>query len=256
MRRSAAVVAAIALGLTVYLTTSTVPGGDIGGGSGGARPQQAAATPASPAESYRAVRERGAPAAVVREPTALRARPSAHAERVATLAKRTEFDSARVLAVTGRRGHWLRVLASELPNGERGWVHWSAVRLVPTPWRITADLSERTVTVRRAGRVLRRFPVAVGAAGTPTPTGRFAVTDKIRFTDGHAAYGCCAIALSGHQPNVAQGWTGGDRIAIHGTSAPASIGTPASHGCLRAREEDLRWMLRHVLLGTVVEIRD
>jgi lipoprotein-anchoring transpeptidase ErfK/SrfK len=254
MRRSAAVLAAIALGLTVYLTSSTVPAGDIGRG-GGPRSQQAAATPVTPAESYRAVRRRGAPAAVVRERTALRARPSASAERIATLTRRTEFDSARVLAVTGRRGHWLRVLASELSNGERGWVHWSAVRLVPTPWRITADLSDRTVTVRRRGRVVRRFPVAVGAAGTPTPTGRFAVTDKIRFTHGHAAYGCCAIALSGHQPNVAQGWTGGDRLAIHGTGVPATIGTAASLGCMRAREEDLRWLLDEVLLGTVVDVR-
>ena len=175
---------------------------------------------------------------------------------LAVLRRRTEFDSPRVLAVAGREGDWLRVIATELPNGGRGWIRMRAARLVANPWRITADLSDREVTVTRRGRVVRRFPVAVGGAGTPTPSGRFSVTDKIRFRTGSTAYGCCALALSGHQPNIAQGWAGGDRLAIHGTLQSSTIGLAASHGCLRARNEDASWVLDRVLLGTVVEFRD
>ena len=201
------------------------------------------------------MRERGAPVAVIRRRTHLRTAPSAHAPSSALITRRTEYDSPRVLAVTGRRGSWLRVIATELPNGERGWIPWRAARLVPNQWRITADLSEREVTVTRAGRVVRRFPVAIGGPSTPSPVGRYSVTDKIRFTGGSGAYGCCAVGLSGHQPHIAQGWAGGDRLAIHGTLQSGTIGLAASHGCLRARNEDASWLLDKVLLGTVVEFR-
>jgi lipoprotein-anchoring transpeptidase ErfK/SrfK len=206
-------------------------------------------------DRYERLRERGDVVAVLRRPVALREEPSLESDALALVGRRTEFDSPRVFAVSGREGDWLRVIATELPNDRRGWVPIDAVRLVGSEWRVTADLSAREVTVVRAGRVVRRFPVAVGGASTPTPVGRFAVTDKIRFTGGSEAYGCCAIALTGHQPNIAQGWTGGDRLAIHGTRLSSTIGAAASLGCLRARDADARWLLDRVLLGTLVEFR-
>jgi lipoprotein-anchoring transpeptidase ErfK/SrfK len=146
------------------------------------------------------------------------------------------------------------VIATELPNGRRGWIPMSAADLVANPWSLRADVSSRTVSVFRRGRLVRRIRVAVGAAATPTPTGRFAVTDKIRM-HARGAYGCCALALSGHQTRISPGWTGGDRLAIHGTQLVGTIGTAASFGCMRARDEDVRFLVRHVWLGAVVEIR-
>jgi lipoprotein-anchoring transpeptidase ErfK/SrfK len=96
--------------------------------------------------------------------------------------------------------------------------------------------------------------VGVGAPSTPTPTGRFAVTDGLRAAAG-SPYGCCILALSGHQPHVPQGWAGGDRLAIHGTSDPATIGAAASLGCLHATDADLRRLMRIVSLGSIVTIR-
>ena len=69
-----------------------------------------------------------------------------------------------------------------------------------------------------------------------------------------AYYGCCILALSGHQTNPPSGWTGGDRLAIHGTDNPATIGTPASAGCLRASDADLQKRSSAVPLGTPVFI--
>jgi lipoprotein-anchoring transpeptidase ErfK/SrfK len=120
---------------------------------------------------------------------------------------------------------------------------------------VHADLSRRQITVLENGRVVRRFPVAIGRATTPTPTGRFAVTDKLHIKGGSRAYGCCALALSGHQPHIEPGWQGGDRLAIHGTASADSIGTAASFGCLRAREGDVRWLVSNVWLGSIVTIR-
>jgi lipoprotein-anchoring transpeptidase ErfK/SrfK len=205
------------------------------------------------ADRYEQVRAQGKPVAVLRRTAVLRDAPGGAA--VATLRRHTEWGSPRVLATVGRRGAWLKVLAAELPNGRTGWIPIAATGLVANPWAVRADLSKRLVTVTDRGRVVRRFRVAVGRPGTPTPPGRYAVTDKLELTGGSAAYGCCALALSGHQPNVAQGWRGGDRLAIHGTRQPGSIGRAASLGCLRARYRDARWIVKHVFLGTVVEVR-
>ena len=66
--------------------------------------------------------------------------------------------------------------------------------------------------------------------------------------------GAAAIALTARQKNIPQGWTGGDRVAIHGTDSPSSIGKAVSHGCLRTAEDDLRWLLARIPLGSHVEI--
>jgi lipoprotein-anchoring transpeptidase ErfK/SrfK len=171
-----------------------------------------------------------------------------------TLAAKTEFGSQQVLSVAARRGAWLGVVSSALPNGRLAWVKRSDVSLRRTRWTLRADLSEHTLTLRRGQRVVRRINVAIGRAGSETPTGRFAVTDKLAGTSYGAYYGCCILALSGHQPNTPAGWKGGNRIAIHGTDSPSTIGTAASAGCLRAADADLRVLMGRVPVGTPVFI--
>jgi lipoprotein-anchoring transpeptidase ErfK/SrfK len=180
-------------------------------------------------------------------------RSAPNGQPLARLGTWTEFRSPRVLAAVSERRGWLEVIASELSNGRRGWIPASAATLASDRWKIEASVSRRRVTVFRGGRVVRRFTVAVGSPITPTPTGRFAVTDKIHMLDA-SPYGCCVLALSGHQPNVGQGWTGGDRLAIHATTMPTTIGEAASRGCLRASDPDARWLIDKVDLGTIVQI--
>jgi lipoprotein-anchoring transpeptidase ErfK/SrfK len=182
----------------------------------------------------------------------LRATPGGRV--VARVRPRTEFGSAKILGVRARRGAWLRVLAPERPNGRDGWIPASAVRLGSTDVAIYVDRSARRLTLRRGNRVLARFPVAVGRPGTPTPLGRFAVTDRLRTTQADSPYGCCALALSGHQTHLLPGWPGGDRLAIHATPAVDSIGKRASLGCIRASTTALRELMRIVPQGAPVFI--
>jgi lipoprotein-anchoring transpeptidase ErfK/SrfK len=170
---------------------------------------------------------------------------------VARVGIKTEFGSQRVLPVVRREGEWLGVIATERPNGTLGWLPADAVRLVEEPVRLRVDLSERSLRVVRAGRTVAHMTVGIGSSSTPTPTGEFAVTDGIR---GWGPYGCCILALSGHQPKLAQGWTGGDRLAVHGTPAGRTVGSAASLGCLRADDRDLRVLLRAARLGARVRI--
>lgn len=202
----------------------------------------------APATS-RATGELGA--RIVRD-TPLRATPGGRF--VARMHLRTGFHSRRVMAVVRTGQRWIAVRAVQAGNAGFGWVRAADVELFHEPVVLVVDLSKRRLTLLERGRFVLRIPVAVGAATSPTPAGSFGVTDRLTTKPG-SPYGCCALALTARQPNIPQGWGGGDRIAIHGTLAEWSVGTAASHGCLRARESDLRRLMARVPIGATVRIR-
>jgi hypothetical protein len=194
--------------------------------------------------------------AVVDGSVPLRARPNGPI--LARAGASTEFGGRRVLSVAARRGPWLGVVATELPNGQLAWIKRKnpALHLRRTAYSLHADLSGRWLELRKHGRRVRRITVAVGRPGSETPTGRFAVTDKLNGRSFGSYYGCCVLALNGHQPKLPAGWSGGDRLAIHGTDSPGTIGAAASAGCLRAGDADLEVLMRRVPVGTPVFIRN
>jgi hypothetical protein len=185
----------------------------------------------------------------------LRAKPGG--STVATLGSRTEFGSKRVLAVAAVRGRWLGVSVPERPNGKLGWIDSKSGAIDRSRVKVSlrADLSSRRVDLLVGRRVVKRMRVAIGRPGSSTPTGRFAVTDKLSGNRYGPYYGCCILALSGHQPNTPAGWRGGNRLAVHGTNAPGLIGQAASAGCLRGSDADLRTLMRRVPVGTPIFIR-
>jgi lipoprotein-anchoring transpeptidase ErfK/SrfK len=173
---------------------------------------------------------------------------------VAVLGARTEFGSRTVLTVLARRGAWAQVSAAVL-GGRRAWLRIDGhVARRQTRWELRADVSARSLAVVHDGVVLHTYRVAVGAPLSPTPTGRFQVTDKLRGRKFGASYGCCIVALSTDQPHPPPGWTGMARMAVHGTNVERTIGGAVSAGCLHAHAAAMRWMMRHVPNGTPVVI--
>jgi lipoprotein-anchoring transpeptidase ErfK/SrfK len=187
------------------------------------------------------------------DPTWLRSAPDGR--RLRTLEPYTEFGSRQVVSVLRRENGWLQVIASQLPNERRGWIPERRARIRGTDYALHVDVSARRLELRHGGRVIRRARIAVGRPGNETPIGRFAVTDKLRPEYADSPYGCCAIALSGHQTKLEPGWVGGDRLAIHGTAQTETIGKPVSLGCMRAHARDLKVLMRRVPLGAPVFIR-
>ena len=165
------------------------------------------------------------------------------------------FGGRRVLSVAAVRGRWLGVSVPERPNGKLGWIDSKAAGFGRSRLKVSirADLSARRIDLVVGRRVVKRLRVAIGRAGSPTPTGRFAVTDKIAGNRYGPYYGCCILAISGRQTRLPPGWQGGDLLAIHG--GPAwSLGSRRSAGCLHAAETDLRWLMRRIPLGTPITI--
>lgn len=154
--------------------------------------------------------------------------------RLARVVAATEFGSPTVLAVLGVRGAWVRVSSPAVANAS-AWVRVGpALRRGSTRYSVRVDLSARRATVRRAGRLVRRVAVAIGAPSSPTPTGTFQITDRLPGERFSPVYGCCILALSGRQPHPPPGWSGGDRLALHGTpdGLPAAGWSPPA-ACAR-----------------------
>jgi len=195
----------------------------------------------------------GSLVASLRRPTALRRSPGTGS--YGRLERLTPFGSPQTMLVVRSSGRWLGVLNPVAGNGRVGWIPASDVTLSRVQWHLDVSLSRRQLTVRDRGQVVRRYRVAIGAPASPTPTGRFAVTDELRTGDPAGPYGCCVLALSAVSPHAIQGWSGGNRIAIHSTPDTPSIGLPVSHGCLRLTLAEGQWLLRHIPRGTPAVIR-
>jgi lipoprotein-anchoring transpeptidase ErfK/SrfK len=153
-----------------------------------------------------------------------------------------------------RDAHWARVVLPWRPNGRTGWVMLAGRRVVRTRTWVQADVSRRRVMLMRGDDVVGSFLAAVGTQTSPTPTGRFSVTDPVATGDPSGPFGWYAFGLSGHQPHLPPGWAGGDQLAIHGTNDPASLGTAASAGCLRVSAAALRLLKNALRPGTPVVI--
>jgi lipoprotein-anchoring transpeptidase ErfK/SrfK len=248
---------ALALALSVALagcgadvepaqTTARKPAATQTTGTLGARP-----APGAAAAPQAAPRLKGPLAFHVRRRTQLRARPGGRV--VGTIRTKTEFKSPTILAVAGRRPGWVRVRTSLAGHGA-GWLPLKSGALFEQPRTLVIDLSKRTLSVFHRGRMTDRYRVAIGTAATPTPRGRFAVTDRLRTKSEKSDYGCCILALNAHQRKIAQGWGGGDRVAIHATPHTWTIGKRVSHGCVRGTNKALHQLMRKVRLGTPVTI--
>jgi hypothetical protein len=210
---------------------------------------------AAMAASHAAAPAEGTTAALAARPlhnsVVLRASPDGRP--LVRVGSRGPLGGPLVLGVVGVRGRWVEVTAEALPNGHHGWVEFGRdVAVKPIRWTLRASLSKRKLYVLRDGKVMRTIPVGIGAPDSPTPTGRFAVAEKVTGPFG-PAFGPHIIVLTARQPHLPPGWN--TRItyyvAIH---AGTGRGSAVSAGCLHATEADVRYLMRTVPLGTAVQI--
>jgi L,D-transpeptidase ErfK/SrfK len=108
------------------------------------------------------------------------------------------------------------------------------------------------------------FPIAVGRAGSKTPTGRFQVEEKIEHPDyQHVDPNDRSRVLKTIPPGPAnplgERWIGfahgdGWTVGIHGTPHPELLGRAVSGGCIRMRNADVVRVYDEVRLGTIVVV--
>lgn len=118
---------------------------------------------------------------------------------------------------------------------------------------VVVSIPDRKLAVLANGSVLATFPVAVGAAISPSPTGEFQIVSRVANP---TYYHAGAAVPSGTDSPIGTRWLGLSQkgYGIHGTNAPRSIGHAASHGCIRLRNRDMERLYSMLHLGDVVQI--
>ena len=128
---------------------------------------------------------------------------------------------------------------------------------------ITIEQSTFTLRLFKRFRVVKTYKVAVGLADYPTPRGLFAIQSKQvnpvwSVPNSPWAGELAGTTVSGGSaanPLKAR-WMGiTGSVGIHGTGQGYSIGTRASHGCIRMHVDDVIALYKRVPVGTPVFIR-
>jgi len=151
------------------------------------------------------------------------------------------------------KGTWGRVELPYVWPRVDGWIRLAGLARETTFVHVDVDLSEHRVRVYKRDDLLYSVAGATGTSSSPTPPGDYVVTDRVPFPSG-GALGTFAFGISGIQPRLPAGWSGGNQLAIHGTNSPSSIGTNASAGCVRVSEWSLDRFKPLLRLGTPVLI--
>jgi lipoprotein-anchoring transpeptidase ErfK/SrfK len=127
---------------------------------------------------------------------------------------------------------------------------------------ITIDRSTFTLRLFKHLKVAKTYRVAVGQPAYPTPTGLFSIANKAvnpAWTAPNSpwagAYANETVAGGSAENPLKARWMGiVNGVGIHGTGIPGSIGTAASHGCIRMTVPDVIDLYPRVPLGTPVLI--
>lgn len=119
---------------------------------------------------------------------------------------------------------------------------------------VLVSIPDRRLAVLEDGNVLAQFPIAVGAATSPSPTGEFQIVNRV---SNPTYYHAGSVIPTGKDNPVGTRWLGLSQrgYGIHGTNAPRSIGHAASHGCIRLRNRDMERLFAMLRVGDVVVIR-
>lgn len=150
---------------------------------------------------------------------------------------------------------------------------------VDVPLSLRVDVNTQTLEILRHGVPEKVYPISTSRFGLgsepgsyKTPLGRFLISDKIGDASplgavfkGRLPTGDIVgeggeedliltriLWLSGLDPHNAN--THDRYVYIHGTNQESLIGTPASHGCVRMRNQDVAELFDLVGEGTPLEI--
>jgi len=119
--------------------------------------------------------------------------------------------------------------------------------------RIIVSIPDRRLALVEDDRVMKIYPVAVGAMLSPSPAGEFKIAHRIPWP---TYYAPGIVIPPGKANPLGTRWLGLTEkgYGIHGTNQPRLIGRRASHGCIRMRNRDIEELFELVQVGDVVEL--
>ena len=129
---------------------------------------------------------------------------------------------------------------------------------------IVLELGKRTISLIEGGKVLGKWPVAIGDPGTPTPTGRYSIRNKVVNPQYQSTKSGKNNPTIGPNGPLGDRWIGfhataRDQFGIHGTP-PAWAwavhqGAAVTQGCVRMLGPHVRALFEQVDVGTPVVVK-
>ncbi len=124
---------------------------------------------------------------------------------------------------------------------------------------VEISLSRRKVTLYRDTTRLEEYPIGIGRAGWETPIGTFQVRQMQEYPIWIHPFTDERIPNNDSRNPLGTRWVGfwtDDHVWVgfHGTSDPSSVGTAASHGCIRMHNADVEALFARIDLGTPVRV--
>ena len=190
---------------------------------------------------------------VVIHPTAARAVYAYPGGPPVAVLPATELSSPTWVPVVQTWFGWDRVLLPARPNRSTGWIFLGGggLQTAYSPYRIEISLAAYRLTVLDRGRRLGSWTVAIGAPGTPTPTGRTFLLAAV--APRHPTYSPLILPLGMHSHTLSTFGGGPGTVGLHGWPDPSVFGHAVSHGCVRVPAAALR-VLSGIPLGSPVAI--
>jgi lipoprotein-anchoring transpeptidase ErfK/SrfK len=131
------------------------------------------------------------------------------------------------------------------------------------PTYITVDRGGFTLRLWKNLKLAKSYPIAVGMSGLDTPAGSYTINSKIVNPSWQVPNSAWAGSLAGKtippgpQDPIKARWMGFyNGAGIHGTDETSSIGSYASHGCIRMLIPDVIQLYPLVPMGTPIYIGD
>ena len=167
---------------------------------------------------------------------------------------RSDIQTALVSAVSDRTlAVDVRTVAPKVSGGKLAAKY---------PIVLAVDRGNFRISLFKKLKKVKVYPIAVGQAGLETPAGLYEIQNKAPNPAWHVPNSPWAGSLAGQvipggtpQNPIKSRWMGiYDGVGVHGTDARGSIGTNASHGCIRMLIEDVEKLYDQVPVGTPIYI--
>jgi lipoprotein-anchoring transpeptidase ErfK/SrfK len=165
----------------------------------------------------------------------------------------TELGAPTWVPVVQTGPGWDQVLLSSRPDHTTGWIYTANAKLDTrhTSYLLRVNLGAHQLSVYDNGKLLGQWTVAIGAPGTPTPTGRTFLLALLAPAD--PTYSPLIVPLGTHSNALSTYGGGPGTVGIHGWPDASIFGHSVSNGCVRVPAAALR-LVSTIPLGSLVVI--
>jgi lipoprotein-anchoring transpeptidase ErfK/SrfK len=165
----------------------------------------------------------------------------------------TELGAPTWVPVVRTGAGWDQVLLPSRPDHITGWIYTAGAKLDTrhTSYLLRVNLAAHRLSVYNDGKLLGAWTVAIGAPGTPTPTGRTFLLALLAPPD--PTYSPLILPLGTHSNALSTYGGGPGTVGIHGWPDPSVFGQSVSNGCVRVPSAALQ-LVSTIPLGSLVVI--